>query len=174
MNKIKLVAMCLLCLVVGYIVVNDIRLNEFFFCILVFPICTIVVLCMHEFTHFFVFKLIGVKVKEVQIGVITFQFVGRKMKICLNDNGFFYGCCSAYKFLGGKKWQIKIALLSGGISGVILAVCSCILYVMFELDYYCKLFVFDMMFIGIYSFVITLLNPNSADRKGIDRIERGM
>lgn len=139
-----------------------------YICITV-PAVTILVVLVHEITHLLFFYIFGFRVKEIKVGIVRLNFEGKRWRISIVDSNVFSGHCIADK---GQKLDRKmmLPLVSGGVSGLGLGVIS--LFVVYGKDYQSRssCFLWVLFFVGLYSFVMTLLNPNSADNKAIKKI----
>lgn len=142
-------------------------------CVFTLPIAFLIILALHEVSHFLFFVIFGYKIKQLRIGLIDIRFDARRANVKLCDKGMFYGCCTIND--SGKKNKIKIilSLLVGGLSGLLNCVTGLILLFVDVIPYRWIGFVIAIVIAGIYSFCATLLIPTSGDRLQIKKIKEG-
>lgn len=127
------------------------------------PVCTYLVCCIHESAHFLFFLYAGAEVRAVRLGIIRiFRYKG-KVKAELTNCNMFTGSCvvknTDYK---GKSYMIA-ALLSGGISSILLA--AIIFLYMLLVHNKISPFLLCMALAGLISGSFSLFYSGSADRK---------
>lgn len=139
-----------------------------YICITV-PAVTILVVLVHEITHFLFFLMFGFRVKEIKVGIVRLNFESKRSRISIVDSNIFSGYCIVNKEQKSDRKMVA-PLVLGGVSGLVLGTIS--LFVVYRRDYQSRSssFLWALVFVGLYSFVVTLLNPNSADNKAIKKI----
>lgn len=130
------------------------------------PGCSAITLAIHEIAHFSVFRLFGIRVSELRIGLIAFQFVDTHVSTKLYNTGFFYGHCIAVKSHNENPQKIVFSLSAGGISGFIIGVLSLIAYCLCWKDEM-NTFLICLSTVALYSCYATLISKRSADYKEI-------
>lgn len=125
------------------------------------PLCILITCGLHEISHLIFFKLGGIRVKTLRIGLIKVQF--EEKRILLSDEGIFSGYCIAIKPKENKRIYIIIALLSGGASCIILSVVL-LLLIFLNMVENISIFMLCMIIAGFINGVQSLFIPYSTDQ----------
>lgn len=135
------------------------------------PFCLIITLIIHELSHLILFKLFGMKVTEIKIGILKMDFHNEKRIIKICGKNFFSGYCSIiYPSDCKKKKLAVIAFAGGGISGIIESLLSFYILMKISVSDNIKKFLLCLIFTGLYSFYTTLLRKSSADNQAIKKL----
>ena len=169
MKYLKLIFIVVYCAAFIILSLQETSLEWWLYICITVPAVTILVVLVHEITHLFFFLIFGFRITEIKVGIVKLNFEGKRRRISIVDSNVFSGHCIVSK---GQKLDRKmiLSLVSGGVSGLGLGVIS--LFVVYGKDYQSRsgCFLWVLVFVGLYSFIITLLNPNSADNKAIKKI----
>ena len=138
--------------------------------ILSIPNCTILVLLIHEITHYCVFRIFKIQVIKLKICVYLINFTYEKPQISISEDKFFGGYCSFIMPVKEKIRYAIIGLASGGMSGIVSGMMIFVGYISGFIKWQYSPFCSCFMIAGIYSFYITLIRKNSADRAAIEKL----
>lgn len=156
----------------GIIVPQLISANSFgvalFFAAL--PLSLWFVLAIHEVLHALVFCILGFRVKELRIGLFSIRFEKPRIKLCVENAGFFRGFCIVDNAVRKPKWKRIVPLLAGGLSGILIATVSFVIIVRKTVPSEWNILLISFIISGCYTFAVSLLNPNGTDRLLIERI----
>lgn len=133
------------------------------------PFCGAIVVCIHEISHWAFFKLFGFRMKELRIGILDIEYRDESKKIKIVNAGIYSGCCRVYYNKNKKNVKLKISLLAGGISGLIIGIISLMIIAMDNITEQWRSFWYAMFCMGVYSFYATLLSPKSGDRRQLKK-----
>lgn len=121
-----------------------------------------VVICsIHEISHCLFFLVNGISVKSIRIGLFKICFENKGIKILFSNDSIFSGYCIAAKPERPMKLQIIIALISGGLSGIILALI--ILPFISSVEGNLKIFMLCLVVVGFVNGTGALFSPLSTD-----------
>lgn len=149
-----------------YLIPGDLILNAAIF----FPLCSWMIIVLHELSHLIFFRVMGFRVKELRISLLLIRFNKGICNITLMNSGMFRGFCTVEKNAPKSPIRLIIPLLSGGISGLLTSLTSLgALTLNYIPDKWDSIFI-SLSCVGLYSFYTTLLSPKSADGKLIRKI----
>ena len=120
---------------------------------------------IHELNHFIAFKLCGIKVIAITIGMFTIS--NKKMK--LNNSKILSGCCDFEYDEKIPKKKYYYSLLAGGFNNFIFGVLGIVLIFIIP-AIKPSIIIFIPMLIMIIDGVYNCAYRNSSDRKIIKRI----
>lgn len=164
MKWLKIGMFILYCFFVIYIVTNIKNINWLLVGGLFLPICSFMIVLLHELSHWLCFRLFGFCIKELRIGL--FQIINAGIpKIRIMDSGFFYGFCTIKRNTTTCNTKLIISLMAGGVSGFLASIVSLVIIILNIVSERWNGFFASMFCVGIYSFYATLISPRSADRK---------
>lgn len=138
-----------------------------------FPICGIIVVCIHEISHWFFFRIFGFRIQELRLGILDIKYGDEGKKINIVNARIYSGCCRIYYDKRKKNVKLKISILAGGISGLVIGNLSLMITTIDNIAIEWKSFGFAMFCMGLYSFYATLLSPQSGDRRQLKKIKEG-
>lgn len=168
MKWLKIWIFVLYCFIVIYVVTHAATINWLLVGGLFLPICSFIIILIHELSHLLCFRLFGFCIKELRIGLFQIKNAGT-LKIRIMASGFFYGFCTIKKSSASNNVKIIISLMAGGVSGFFTGMVSCVIIMLNIVSERWIGFFASMFCVGIYSFYATLLSPRSADRKLIKK-----
>lgn len=171
MKFLKIGLFALYCCVITCIIEN-ISWNGMLVVIILLPICLVVTIAVHELSHFICFVLLGFKVKNLRIGLFLFDFRKGAKKIFIMNSGMFRGFCTIEGFTFQDKKKLFIAIVAGGMSGLILSFIALWILELKSMPEQWNTFFISIFFTGLYSFYATLLSSRSTDGKLIRKIIR--
>lgn len=164
MKLLKIGIFILYCFFVIYFVTNIKNINWLLVGGLFLPICSLMIVLLHELSHWLCFRLFGFCIKELRIGL--FQVISMETpKIKIMDSGFFYGFCTIKRNTTTCNTKLIISLMAGGVSGLLASIISFTIIILNIASERWVGFFVSLFCVGIYSFYATLLSPRSADRK---------
>lgn len=170
MRFLKIGAFILYCFISSYIAIGITSWNLFFCAGILLPMCSEIVIVFHELSHFICFRLFGFQVKELKIGWLLFDFAGKPKKLLFVDSGLFRGFCTVANYEKKSKEKRIFALAAGGMSGLLLSFVSLAVLILDTIPKRWYGFFVSLFCVSLYSLFMTLLQPNSADRKLIKKI----
>lgn len=127
------------------------------------PVCAYLVCCIHEAAHYICFLFAGAEVKSVRLGMIRISGCKKGVKVNLTNDSLFTGDCVVKSINYKSKCYMIAALLSGGVSSIIVA--AIIFLCIFWKKNMISPFLLCMVFTGLISGSFSLFYPASADRK---------
>ena len=133
------------------------------------PLSIWMVLAIHEIMHALAFFAFGFPIKELRIGLLLIQFKKPWIRIRIESTGFFRGYCTA-DINKTKKWKTIVALLAGGLSGLLISLTSFAFLIGKVVSAKWDALLVANILCGWYSFVVSLVNPTGKDRKLIERL----
>lgn len=134
------------------------------------PLCSWLMLLIHELSHWLCFKLFGFYIKELRIGLFLLKFEKNFKTLKIVDSGFFCGFCTIKEKTRERKRELIFSLLAGGVSGLLISIVSFILMILNIASKKWSGVLSSLICVGLCSFYVTLISPKGADRKLIDKI----
>ena len=126
------------------------------------------ILILHEFFHFIMFKVAGIRVTELKISFIKINLMHKN--ISLAPEKLFGGYCIVKRPEPNQKFLALLALASGGISGIIVSFISAVAFMKLPENNFFRPFLMSLAVIGLYSFHTTLIRKSSADHKAFRQL----
>lgn len=155
--------------IIVYLLATKYIYNKLVITLISIPMCLSITILVHEISHFIFFKIFGFSVTCLSIGLLNIKFKESNIKFNICNTSFFKGYCTIN--MNNLKYnKLIICLAMGGISGLILSLFSLLIIKFGAVSQNCETFLFTMSITGLYSFYITFLNVDSADRKLINKI----
>ena len=140
--------------------IDEVLLQIFLF----YPAVELVVCAVHESMHLVLFCISGAKVALIRVGIFQYDFCQKKASLCLT--GFFSGKCTVLVTSKANHKVLIAAILSGGISGIIIAALSLLFGISLDL---CNSPVVLCIFLtGAIKGAYALFSPRSTDRKSLN------
>lgn len=164
MKWLKIGIFVLYCFIVIYVVTHIANVNWLLVGGLFLPICSLIIILLHELSHLLCFRLFGFCIKELRIGLFQVKNAGTP-KIRIMDSGFFYGFCTIKRNSASSNAKMIISLMAGGVSGFLAGIVSFVIIILNIVSERWIGFFASLSCVGIYSFYATLISPRSADRK---------
>ena len=176
MKWVKLFAFVLYCIALTAFVNSHLEsINPAFqtllYCLYI-PACSVIVLAVHEIAHFIAFRLFGMSVSELRVGLISFQFRQKRVSAKLLRTGFFCGSCVAWGLSGETPGKIVFALSAGGVSGLVVGALSFATF-LFHWNTKIDSFLICLSTVALYSFYATLISKRGADHNEIRKALEG-
>lgn len=134
------------------------------------PLCSWLMLLIHELSHCLCFKLFGFYIKELRVGLFLLKFEENFKTLKIVNSGFFRGFCTVKGKTGKRKRELIFSLLAGGVSGLLISSMSFILMILNVVPKKWNGVLSSVVCVGLCSFYLTLISPKGADRKLIDKI----
>ena len=170
MKWLKIGVFFLHCTVTIFVINNAKTINCLVAEILFLPICSWLIILVHELSHWLCFRLLGFRVKELRIGLFVFILDKTSKKFVVAESGFFRGLCVADITRGSSHKKMIFSLMAGGISGLLISAMSFIVLISKILPEQWSGVCISFICVGLYSFYATLLNKKSADRNLIKKL----
>lgn len=170
MRLLKVLGFIFYCCIALVFIINLAPRNLLLAATIFFPLCSWIVVVLHELSHWICFRAMGFRVKELKISLLLIRFDNGICKITLMSSGMFRGFCAVEKIVQKPKTRLIIPLLSGGISGLLTSIVSISVLTLNIIPEKWNSFFISLFCVSLYSFYTTLLNPKSADGKLIREI----
>lgn len=137
---------------------------------LLLPLTLWFVLAIHEIMHALAFSVLGFRLKELRIGLLLIQFRKPRIKLSIESAGFFRGYCTADYSIKQKRWKTIVALLAGGVSGLLISLISFAFLMGKIISPKWDALLAANILCGLYTFGVALVNPRGTDRVLIERM----
>lgn len=134
------------------------------------PLSLWMVVAIHEIMHALAFSVLGFRLKELRIGLFLIQFRKPRIKLSIESAGFFRGYCTADYSIKQKRWKTIVALLAGGVSGLLISLISFAFLMGKVIPAKWNALLAANILCGLYTFGVALVNPRGTDRVLIERM----
>lgn len=157
-------------IMISKLILNSYHSFEISMVFLLLPLTLWFVLAIHEIMHALAFSVLGFRLKELRIGLLLIQFRKPRIKLSIESAGFFRGYCTADYSIKQKRWKTIVALLAGGVSGLLISLISFAFLMGKIISPKWDALLAANILCGLYTFGVALVNPRGTDRVLIERM----